>query len=105
MMAALSIQDAFVRQILQCFGYKRMTQYDIEMRYDKIYPPSLFSSRWLKKKADQKSPTVSARDALKVLLEGGYIGKEIYQGEDAPYIVYYITQKGLSLSLKKKEKK
>ena len=101
-MVKSNIEDAFVRHILNCFGYKRMTQYDIEMRYDKLYPPGIFSPRWMKKKVDQQSPTVSAQEALVILLENGYINKEIYQDEEGDRIMYYTTKKGVAYTLRKK---
>ena len=100
-MATMSIDDAFVRQILRCFGDgKRRSQEEAELKYDQMYPPWLLSPRHVRKKRNPEIGTVSARQAIRFLLQEGYITKEVYR-QEGDLVVYSITQKALPLLLKK----
>ena len=76
-MAKEVIIDDFVRRILLCIGEKKLTQTEIELRYDELYPPTFLSLRWVFKRRDPTRSSVSVSDHLVKLIEQNLIKKEI----------------------------
>ncbi|MFA6608339.1 MAG: hypothetical protein WCT07_00270 [Candidatus Paceibacterota bacterium] len=98
------LDDIFVRHVLLCINERKLTIEEIHKRYLQKYPPPFdFIKKFL--------PPVSigkVKGAVKILLDEGYITKEIVRftdqvlEKDTP--VYFLSQSGTIALLKKKQK-
>jgi hypothetical protein len=96
-----SIETDLIRKVLRSVAGRRPeTAEEIQARYTSLYPPSfLFKGK----------PSIAIRDllwALRFLVQKEYVGEEVTRflehELDTDTKVYYITPKGLVLTLKKK---
>lgn len=108
----ITIEDVFVRRVLNCLGRGKSTKEEIETLYDRLYPPlriplSLHDiGRVIVHKYSPNKKSVDVVNVLEFLQKEGYCAYEITCLTDCevPLDVrlYFITEKGKAVLSRRK---